>query len=226
MRKRDGSSHYRAFQARIRQLADESGSVLALAQRSGLSETAVRNYLNGGEPSRPALAALAKASQVCLEWLATGEGSRQKESSKSSFIPIPILRTPAVAGEASESSRERPHESKSGEVLPFNGQWLQEQLKCDPADVVALRVAGASMRPTLERGDLIIVNRADNVLGDGIFALKLGEALLVKTVVCRGKDTFDLVSDNPAYGNIHVDLTRDGDHLNVIGRVAAHWRTL
>jgi hypothetical protein len=56
--------------------------------------------------------------------------------------------------------------------------------------------------------DVIIVNRADNVLGDGIFALKFGETLLVKTVVCRGKDTFDLVSDNPAYGNIHVDLTK------------------
>jgi phage repressor protein C with HTH and peptisase S24 domain len=91
---------------------------------------------------------------------------------------------------------------------------------------VALRVAGASMQPTLERGDLIIVNRADNVLGDGIFALKFGETLLVKTVVCRGKDTFDLVSDNPLYGNIHVDLTKDGDHLNVIGRVTAHWGTL
>jgi phage repressor protein C with HTH and peptisase S24 domain len=108
------------------------------------------------------LAALAKASQVCLEWLATGEGTRQKESSKSSLIPIPVLRTPAVAGEASESSRERPHESKSGEVLLFNGQWLQEQLKCDPENVVALRVAGTRMRPTLEHGDLIIVNRADN----------------------------------------------------------------
>jgi phage repressor protein C with HTH and peptisase S24 domain len=69
-------------------------------------------------------------------------------------------------------------------------------------------------------------DRADNVLGDGIFALKLGETLLVKTVVCRGKDTFDLVSDNPACGNIHVDLTKDRDHLNVIGRVTAHWRTL
>jgi hypothetical protein len=30
--------------------------------------------------------------------LATGEGSRQKESSKSYFIPIPVLRTLAVAG--------------------------------------------------------------------------------------------------------------------------------
>jgi len=64
------------------------------------------------------------------------------------------------------------------------------------------------------------------LVGDGIFALKFGEALLVKTVVCRGKDAFDLVSDNPACGNIHVDLTKDGDHLNVIGRVAARWRTL
>lgn len=56
----------------------------------------------------------------------------------------------------------------------------------------------------------------DNVLGDGIFPLKFGGALLVKTVVCRGKDTFDLVSDNPAYSNGHVDLTKDGDHLSVV----------
>jgi hypothetical protein len=67
-----------------------------------------------------------------------------------------------------------------------------------PRECRGLRVAGASMQPTLERGDLIIVNRADNVLGDGMFALKFGNTLLFKTVICRGKNTSDLVWTNMA----------------------------
>ena len=79
---------------------------------------------------------------------------------------------------------------------------------------VALESCGAHGDLMAPRRHQILV--PDNVLGDGIFPLKFGGALLVKTVVCRGKDTFDLVSDNPAYSNGHVDLTKDGDHLSVV----------
>ena len=51
-----------------------SESVRGFAHRCGISEGALRNYLSGGEPTRPALIAITAATGVSLLWLASGQG--------------------------------------------------------------------------------------------------------------------------------------------------------
>lgn len=50
-------------------------SASALAQAAGISEGALRKYLAGAEPTRVPLVALARAGEVSVQWLATGEGA-------------------------------------------------------------------------------------------------------------------------------------------------------
>lgn len=57
--------------------AERVGSVSALAKKAGISQSGIRRYFNGGEPSRPHLVAIAGAADVSLAWLAAGEGPRE-----------------------------------------------------------------------------------------------------------------------------------------------------
>jgi transcriptional regulator with XRE-family HTH domain len=61
-----------SFIERMEQCAAHVGSVSELARRAGISQSGIRRYFSGGEPTRPHLIALAHAADVSLNWLATG----------------------------------------------------------------------------------------------------------------------------------------------------------
>ena len=64
-------------------------------------------------------------------------------------------------------------------------------------------VKGESMSPTLNNGDTIMVDRSDNMgrLRDGIYVLRLDDALMVKRVALSPHRAGELTvsSDNPHY---------------------------
>lgn len=62
------------FAARLRQAAEAVDGQSELARRAGMSLSGLRRYLAGGEPTLSKLVALARAANVDITWLATGEG--------------------------------------------------------------------------------------------------------------------------------------------------------
>jgi len=67
-----------SFIERMEVCAERAGSVTALARKARISQSGIRRYFSGGEPTRPHLVALAKAAKVDLVWLATGEGEPER----------------------------------------------------------------------------------------------------------------------------------------------------
>src|SRR5229473_2300229 len=65
---------YESFADRMLVLADIAGNPYRLAVNAGLSQTGIRNYYQGGEPTRPVLIALARVTGVNIQWLVTGDG--------------------------------------------------------------------------------------------------------------------------------------------------------
>ena len=63
-----------SFHDRLAVLAEKAGGWSSLARKAGLSKGGMSRYKNGGEPTRPALVAIANAAEVSIEWLATGSG--------------------------------------------------------------------------------------------------------------------------------------------------------
>jgi hypothetical protein len=63
------------FLGRLAVLVEIAGSVSALGRNSGISESSIRKYLTGSEPTRPVLVALARATGVRLAWLVNAEGT-------------------------------------------------------------------------------------------------------------------------------------------------------
>jgi transcriptional regulator with XRE-family HTH domain len=67
------------FSARMAECARRVGSVNALARKAGIAQSTIRPYFDGGEPKRPHLVAIARASGVSVGWLVAGEGSMEPD---------------------------------------------------------------------------------------------------------------------------------------------------
>ncbi|HEY0445041.1 MAG TPA: S24 family peptidase [Allosphingosinicella sp.] len=103
--------------------------------------------------------------------------------------------------------------------IAFDPQWLRRLAPGDPARLSIITVAGDSMEPTLRDGDEILVDRGDAAerLRDGIYVLRIDDALLVKRVALNPAERrLSIGSDNPAYPGWPDCATGSVD---IVGRV-------
>jgi hypothetical protein len=101
----------------------------------------------------------------------------------------------------------------------FDERWLKALTPTAPANLSIVRVEGDSMAPTLNAGDDILVDLGDAAdrLRDGIYVLRIDDALVVKRLALNPLGRRVTVqSDNPAYSD-WPDCRLD--EINCIGRV-------
>jgi len=76
----------------MQQLKEIAGNAKRLSEISGLSYTAIRQYLDGvADPSRSSLVALAKCTGISVQWLATGEGPMTTAESLNELRSAPVV---------------------------------------------------------------------------------------------------------------------------------------
>ena len=112
-------------------------------------------------------------------------------------VVVPQLDVGASAGPGAV-----PGEERARSHLAFDARWLRGLGTGDPRQLSTIRVDGDSMAPTLAEGDEILVDRADGAdrLRDGIYVLRMDEALLVKRLAVNpAARTVSIRSDNAAY---------------------------
>jgi hypothetical protein len=101
----------------------------------------------------------------------------------------------------------------------FDERWLKV-LTSSPTDRLSIvRVEGDSMAPTLNAGDDILVDLGDagDRLRDGIYVLRIGDALVVKRIALNPVGRrLTVQSDNPAYPDWPDCTLKD---IKPIGRV-------
>jgi Peptidase S24-like len=101
----------------------------------------------------------------------------------------------------------------------FDERWLKALTPTPPDNLSIVRVEGDSMAPTLNAGDDILVDRGDagDRLRDGIYVLRIDDALVVKRIALNPVGRRVTVqSDNPAYPDWPDCTLKD---INPIGRV-------
>lgn len=124
------------------------------------------------------------------------------------FIAIPRLSLDASAGPGTYGAEEISFDS-----FRPSKRWLRE-MGLEGADLTAIRVEGDSMEPLLRSGDEIFVDRHKRG-GEGVFVVRIGDALHVKQVQASAPGRIALISANDAYAPI--ELARE--EVEVIGRV-------
>jgi len=129
---------------------------------------------------------------------------------------VPVMRVPVSA---SAGQGAIPSEEAATPYFAFDRRWLRNMTAAPSDNLVIIRVEGDSMAPTLGDGDDILVDRGDcgDRLRDGIYVLRVDEALIVKRLALNPVSRRVTVqSDNHAYPD-WPDLKLDAIHC--IGRV-------
>lgn len=204
------------LRARLTQVIESFGSVVMVAKAVGVSDNAIYKWLAGrGQPSVTNLVALARAARVSIEWLATGEESKQSaqaitravEHGDFTFMPRNRIRF--------SSGREGILRSDQVvDSIAFRAEWVKRRLSTESRDLLLIEVVGDSMAPTVEDMDLILADLAEpRFRQDGIYLLRHDSGLAVKRIQRRPDGKLLIRSDNPKYEAMVVST------VNVIGRV-------
>ena len=187
-----------AFIKRLRLLSFRAGNLVGLAEKAGVSNSTVHLWLKGSEPSREKIVALADAMNVSVEWLATGRGEMSAQGHPEGYR---ILNAQPNTGQP-----EKPVAKIRGvNHIAFNEEWLASLPgAADPASLVLTQANGDAMVPTIQGGDLVLINFADGrrTLRDGLYAiLWLGRepSFVIRRLRQRLDGGFDVICDNPAY---------------------------
>lgn len=223
-----------AFSERIKQLVGHE-SVRKFAKRCGISETALRKYLSGESlPVLDKLIAMANASDVSVEWLATGEGSKERGrlADGSSLVMEDCAIYSVTQCEAChESSRISLYDVQpsagNGTIfndeniidhIPFSRKWLKQQ-GLNEKNLVLVTATGDSMHPTIKNGDMLMLDRTRTEATSGVYIIRMGDELFVKRLQKNPVDnSITIKSDNPAYEPIIAQEDQLG-RLNIVGKV-------
>jgi phage repressor protein C with HTH and peptisase S24 domain len=204
------------LRARLTQVIESFGSVVAVAKAVGVSDNAIYKWLAGrGQPSVTNLVALARAARVSIEWLATGEESKQSAQAitraveHGDFIFMPRNRIRFSSGREGILRSDQVVDS-----IAFRAEWVKRRLSTESRDLLLIEVVGDSMAPTVEDADLILADLAEpRFRQDGIYLLRHDSGLAVKRIQRRPDGKLLIRSDNPKYEAMVVST------VSVIGRV-------
>lgn len=213
-------------------------SMEALGEPLDVSRASI-SYWEAGKSDIPKASALAleMVHGVSSVWLLTGEGAMWVESARrppANAVSIPIIEGMPSCGPGGEIQDPGPNSNH----YPFSQSFIQEILRqCGAGDVANLflaQVVGDSMKPTIQSGDLVLVN---NDLGlrtqpkkSSLYMVRRNphteEARVKRVFFSPGASTLTLQSDNPAYELIVVSI--DGQRLQdlILGQVCWYGRRL
>src|SRR5579859_2754695 len=205
------------FRRRLRLIMQQFGSVADLARAVEVSDNAIYKWVSGrGQPSMMSLVNLSKAAGVSVEWLATGRGAPTKmkaDSHTSEPAEVAPLQRNSVRPANGRGTVENP---QIVDYLSFQADWLRRALNLDARNMALVEVLGDSMSPTIDGGDLVIVDlREARFRSDGVYVLRTGSDLAVKRLQRQPDGGLLIRSDNPAYESSTVRL----DELALLGRV-------
>ncbi|PKP96673.1 MAG: peptidase S24 [Alphaproteobacteria bacterium HGW-Alphaproteobacteria-13] len=184
-----------------RLLRERGVDYAALSARIGRNPAYIQQYIKRGSPRRLAdqdrarIAVFLGVPEAMLggpeRRVAAMGGARDRD-----MVLVPKLAIGASAGAGTSVDGEAVEGS-----IAFDPKWLRD-LGADPRALSIIRVAGDSMAPTLNDGDDILVDGGDAAgrLRDGIYVLRMDDALMVKRVArAPGQGRISVISDNDHY---------------------------
>jgi phage repressor protein C with HTH and peptisase S24 domain len=214
------------LRARIRQLGM---SVADVARAAGVNRSFVYDILRGRSqvPNLEKLTGIAQVVKVDLEWLLSGKGRVEgddpiTEDYKNDFVAIQYASArPSMGGGAIVED-----EHGVGRDFHFRRSWIRDRLKAAPSMMRVMGVEGDSMTPTLQGGDVVLVDMNQRrPVPPGIFVLYDGMGLVAKRleyIPMSDPPRLRIISDNQQYSPYECTA----EEVNIIGRVRWYGREM
>lgn len=182
-----------------------------------------------------ALVALARATGVRIEWLATGDGPKLSPDSamdtgeplrqqlvtmgRPGIAPPGYVLLPRVEARAAAGHGSGLDSDKVVDFLAFSEDWVRNTLHRRPANLALLEATGDSMDPTIRDGDILLVDTSvTDIQSSRVYVLQVNGALLVKRIQVRLDGSLVVKSDNPSY---EAEVVRPDERspLRIVGQV-------
>lgn len=210
---------------RIRQLQKmKSVSIQDFSDQIEMPKGTVEKYLQlNRAPNSEFLAAVTDRFGVSASWILSGVGpmyladvANEERANAPEFVPIPKFTVSASAGNGIQNGPE----DAVGHYA-FDRRWLRQRgLKPDRLAIIT--VSGDSMEPKLRNQDMILVDLDQRSASDGkTYVIRIGDELLVKHIQRISPSSIDLISANATYPPRTVDLSKERDSVQIIGKVVA-----
>ena len=200
----------------LERLCAERGEDFAgLSRLIGRNSAYIQQFVRRGVPkklSEKDRRILARYFAIPESMLGGPEGDY--DAAQSSMVPVMQTAVRASAGPGAIPTGEsaRPY-------FAFDERWLRRLTSAPARQLSVIRVEGDSMAPTLADGDDILIDRndRDDRLRDGVYVLRVDEALVVKRLALHPiARRVTVQSDNPAYSDWPDCDLKD---VHCIGRV-------
>lgn len=208
------------FQDRFEQARKEKGlSLTDIAKKLDVSPQAVQQWTGKVTPKPERIGQLAAILGVTDSYLLFGTGEPHSYRSETDGgLVIPLLDVYLSAGGGAYET--------SGAIVKMvevDPRWAREVLRLGHANTLGIcPVTGDSMNPTLNQGDLVIVDSAiKSIVTEGVYAVQVDGMNLIKRFQKMPGNRFLMLSDNPIYKPIEITAETNG--FNVMGRVVYCW---
>lgn len=211
---------------RIRAALGGVDNLSAFSREIGVGLRTLNRYLHeGAEPGATNLARIARGLGVSLDRLVHGEDAEPSGGSVAGewdgYVMVPRFNVLASAGPG------RAAQPEQGPAEIAVQEAFLRQLGIIPSNAQFLTAKGDSMRPTIEDGDLLLLNRGAREVEHGrIYVLVVAGEVLLKRLHRMADGSLNLTSDNrAAYPDDYVPRD-EVDRVQIEGRVRWYGRSL
>ena len=190
-------------------LYEQRLSVNAFSKKVGISQQAISKIIRGETLTPKNIVEIATALGVDVNWLKTGDGEGEGEGDAEMTPPIRIVESHTPMTENTVRIEILDIEASAGNGIfltraeqgllaqEFDLDFFREKFgRKDGKNLRIIHVKGDSMEPTLESGDLLYVDVAENYFSaDGLYVFTFDDHLFIKRLQKRGREMW-VISDN------------------------------
>ena len=193
----------------------------------------IQNYFEGGEPTRRTLVDLARAANVSVEWLATGEGNKELNSAPEGYFLNRVFDLTATGNHIRgilDQFGQHPREPKGRLIKQSDLIGKAPALSFE--SYVVENADGLEFEPAVRAGDIFIfsvphghhvvepsnVEHWDFIEESGIYLVAIGVELKLRKLR-RHKDSVQVITQA---GKVETTLTGRPRDFILFGRVI--WR--
>ena len=209
-----------SFSERLNQLIERSGkSKRRIALDLGIQPLRLYRWASGQfQPENTALAELCDYFGVSPAWLLYGSTEITVPQSivlEDGRVAIPQYDITAMCSPTDAGGQVATPELIT--LIKVTEEFLQEHCRgANPKFLHLVKASGDSMSPTVERGDLVIVDTSDtSVREDGVYLIRFGDALVIKRLQLM-LNSIKVISDNR---DLYDPFEITANEIEVIGKV-------
>lgn len=188
------AADFNVFFARLTSASTEGGYTdpLKWAAEHGVAEQSIRNLRTEQKPpGLVILKRLSRASGKSINWWLGADA----EFNTDEFVFIPRYRENADAEHV---------------TMAFRRYWVEKYLHATTDQLTVYRIEDDAMVGTFNQADNVLINsKPVDVIRDGLYALIINGAMVVRRIQALPNNIIRVMPDNPKYPSFEVELTED-----------------